>query len=121
MTAVCLAAKHNVICQFLWDPIHYAFHGVLVEASDCSASIRGNMVTPLGHLSIRCDLPLYSIGLYMSDLSNRYNAVEGCSQRYSNILRKYVDTITLLNSISPGILVPPSSSIPPHHPTPTPC
>ena len=57
MTVVCLTAKHNAVCRFLKGRIHYASHGVPVEASDCSASIRGNMVTPLGHLSIVTNCP----------------------------------------------------------------
>ena len=37
--------------------IHYdGFHGMTVEAGDCSASIARNMVTPLGSLSTLCDL-----------------------------------------------------------------
>lgn len=82
MTMVFLAAKHNVICWFLRHPIHYASHGVPLEASDGSASIRGNTVTPLGRLSIRCELPLYSVDLNMSDLSDCYIAMGCFSQRY---------------------------------------
>ena len=63
LTVICLSAKHNVICQFLWGSIHYyAFHGLQMEVIGCSESIPRNMVTPLGLFA----------GLYMSALSIRY-------------------------------------------------
>ena len=70
-----LSVKHNVVCWFFWGRIHYdASHCMSVEASDFSAIILRNMEhrnieTPLGPLSSFCNLPLWFVGLYMSELS----------------------------------------------------
>ena len=66
---------NNVVCWFFWGPIHYdASHCMSVEASDFSAIIlrnmeHRNMETPLGPLSSFYNLPLWFVGLYMSELS----------------------------------------------------
>ena len=51
MTVIGLFAKHNVICQFIWGLVNYdSSHSMPVEAGGFSASLLGNMVTPLGLL-----------------------------------------------------------------------
>lgn len=59
MTVIGLFAKHNVICQFIWGLANYDIsHGMPVEAGGFSASLLGNMVTPLGLLCTLCDIRL---------------------------------------------------------------
>lgn len=51
MTKICLPLKH-VNYRFFLDTIHYeASYDMPVVASDCSASMPGNTVIPLGPLS----------------------------------------------------------------------
>ena len=58
-TVIGLFAKHNVICQFIWGLVNYDIsHGMPVEAGGFSASLLGNMVTPLGLLCSLCDIRL---------------------------------------------------------------
>lgn len=60
------------LCRFLWGPNHYgASYCISVEASDGSASIPRNMESPLGPLSIPCNLPLRFVSLRMSELCIR--------------------------------------------------
>ena len=40
MSVTCFSVKQNIICWFLWGPIHYdALHDILVEAGHCLPSI----------------------------------------------------------------------------------
>ena len=72
VAVICLSEKHS-ICRFFRDPVHYdASHGILVEASDCSAIIPRNIMTPLGPLRTLYELPLLFVGLPMSELCIGY-------------------------------------------------
>ena len=73
MTVFCLFAKQKVICRLFWGCINYDPSNVIpVEISNCSASIRRNMVTPVCSLSTLCDSALWFGAMYMSELFVRY-------------------------------------------------